>query len=360
MRGGALFFATSAVMMALAGCVGDEGSSDATNEPVDVAPPLDTEFELPTGDGAYQFLQDFVMQHPYRLSPGSSNARQGAPLPTMVAAREYLKETLASYNLTVVQHDYRATGANILGIQPGARWGEQWFVLSCHYDTTETTVYGAWDDGSGCAALLEMARTFSTMTWNRTLVYAFFDEEEKGLVGSAAFVKEYAANESLLLAGNINLDPPGLNWPCGDTQGKFPVQVLVPQAKVQQGVPGYDTMEEAVLLALERVGVPEEFVFRGGFVFVGVGGAGLVGTSDHASFDRLDVPNLYIGGGPQLQAGLVQAAGYQEVHTPLDTAQELEQRCGGADLLKQAYQVAMDLTLHALRHYDAAPYARAA
>ena len=299
------------------------------------------------------------MKYPYRLAVSGPGGAAAQPTATMVQARNYLSSTLAGYGLEVVEQAYSARGTNVLGIQPGTQNAKQWVVLSCHYDTASTSVYGAWDDGAGCAALLEMARTFSTFTWNRTIVYAFFDEEESGLVGSRAFVQAYAEMENVTLAANLNFDPPSLNYPCRDAQGYFPVKIIIPQAKVGK-VSGFQELADAIEFGINASGIPREVVdYDAGIPIATVNGQGLRGTSDHANFDRADIPNVYIGGTPTTTVGPVAALTYL-LHTPLDTVQQMEARCGGADLLKGGFQTTLDLTRHAMVYFDQVAYVPAA
>ena len=59
-------------------------------------------------------------------------------------------------------------------------------------------VYGAVDPGSGTAATLEMCRALGAAVKNgwkprRTIVYASWDAEEYGLVGSTEWAEEHAS-----------------------------------------------------------------------------------------------------------------------------------------------------------------------
>ncbi len=68
-----------------------------------------------------------------------------------------------------------------------------------------TTAPGADDNGSGTAAVIEAARIFSQYSFPFTIVYALWDEEEQGLVGSAYYATQ-AANAGDSILGVINLD----------------------------------------------------------------------------------------------------------------------------------------------------------
>jgi hypothetical protein len=70
---------------------------------------------------------------------------------------------------------------------------------------TGTTAPGADDNGSGTAAVIEAARIFTQYNSRYTIIYALWDEEEQGLIGSAYYAQQAAiAGDSIM--GVINLD----------------------------------------------------------------------------------------------------------------------------------------------------------
>ncbi len=313
----------------LAGCVSEPtGSGDDDPAP---APGFSFDYEAakwPTGAGAVGFVESYVMTHPYRVSTDATQS-------FLDAARADLAALLQEDGLMVVEHDY-GSGVNILGIKNGTVDADQWIVLSAHYDTTETTVYGAWDDGAGVAALIELADATQEWEFPYTVVFAFFDEEEQGLVGSQNFVKDYLADSSIDLVANVNLDPPGLNWPCGDALGSFPVKIIHNMIKVEAGqLPRYAWLHAALEHGLNATEVP--MVVRDyspGIPIATAAGVGLRGTSDHANFDRADIANVFLGGTPTTRVGTDEAGAAvltYALHTPIDTLEQMEARCTGGE-----------------------------
>ena len=65
--------------------------------------------------------------------------------------------------------------------------------------------YGADDNASGCAAILETARILEPYQFDRTIVYAFWDEEEIGLYGSEDYASG-ASENSIDIKAVVNLD----------------------------------------------------------------------------------------------------------------------------------------------------------
>lgn len=119
-------------------------------------------------------------------------------------AADYLKQKLNSYgNLNVVEDNYSATGRNIIATQTGLSNPNDVYILSAHYDSVAN--YSADDNATGTAAILETARILSKYCIENTIIYAFWDEEEEGLIGS----KNYATDARLKnknILGVINLD----------------------------------------------------------------------------------------------------------------------------------------------------------
>ena len=84
-------------------------------------------------------------------------------------------------------------------------------LLVAHYDSVPTAA-GAADDGSGVAALLETARALRSGPPPRNdIIFLFTDGEERGLLGSQAFLR----NEPWAYAAGVvlNFDSPGSSSP---------------------------------------------------------------------------------------------------------------------------------------------------
>ncbi|MBO7238861.1 MAG: M20/M25/M40 family metallo-hydrolase [Bacteroidaceae bacterium] len=89
---------------------------------------------------------------------------------------------------------------NILAVIPGK--SKEYVVVGAHYDHVgiDTTIVGdncfngADDNASGVSAVLQIARAVKKMrkTPERSIIFAFWDGEEKGLLGSKYFVENCA------------------------------------------------------------------------------------------------------------------------------------------------------------------------
>lgn len=83
-------------------------------------------------------------------------------------------------------------GVNVVGTLPGTSNSGRRILLTAHYDHIGSSnggiCPGADDNGSGTAALLQLAEWLKAHPPAHTVVFCLFDGEEAGLYGSRAFV----------------------------------------------------------------------------------------------------------------------------------------------------------------------------
>lgn len=121
-------------------------------------------------------------------------------------AAEYIKEKLETYGLEIYDQPYSSQGRNIYAIQRGAVYPEEYFIYCAHYDAV--TFYCADDNASGVAAVLEAARILSNYQFEYSIIYALWDEEEIGLVGSDFFAEQADSND-MDIKGVLNFEMSG-------------------------------------------------------------------------------------------------------------------------------------------------------
>lgn len=85
------------------------------------------------------------------------------------------------------------TGYNVIARIPGSDYPDEWIIYGNHHDGWAN---GAMDPVSGNAALMETARTLAEMVkqgWQpkRTIIFASWDAEEWGLIGSTEWGEKY-------------------------------------------------------------------------------------------------------------------------------------------------------------------------
>jgi hypothetical protein len=100
-------------------------------------------------------------------------------------------------------------GVNLLGLVRGTAHPDRYIVVSAHYDhlgMKEGRIYdGADDNASGSAAILAIAEWAIAHPPQNSILFAWFDGEESGLLGSEAFV-ERPPIPLEKIAADVNLD----------------------------------------------------------------------------------------------------------------------------------------------------------
>ncbi len=129
------------------------------------------------------------------------------------AAAYLLAELKKLSSVTVKEHQYVYQGKGYVNLEAtiqGSDSASAQLFMGAHYDSTSsdpTLAPGADDNASGTAAILEVARAFAGCKPARTVRFLLFSNEEKGTIGSKAYVKDLKAtlpNNKLL--GYINVD----------------------------------------------------------------------------------------------------------------------------------------------------------
>lgn len=110
-----------------------------------------------------------------------------------VHAANFIRQECLRYGFVSEEIPFSQTGNNVIMYKPGSTDPKKAFLLGAHYDcvgSVQSDFQGADDNASGVAALLETARVLQAVSFPYTLVLAFWDEEELGLFGSAAFAPD--------------------------------------------------------------------------------------------------------------------------------------------------------------------------
>ena len=97
---------------------------------------------------------------------------------------------------------------NTIGIVRGTKYPDEWVVVGGHRDAWSP---GARDNVSGTVSVLESARAFATLAQGglrpaRTLLFATWDAEEWGLIGSTEWVEEMEDSLRAHVVAYINED----------------------------------------------------------------------------------------------------------------------------------------------------------
>ncbi len=129
-------------------------------------------------------------------------------------SRDWAKAKFESFGYDSVFYDSFITSAvtgsplnlqNIIAVKPGATLPDHHIIICAHKDAVQTSP-GADDNGSGSAAVLEIARVMKDIPTEATWIFALFDAEEEGLIGAGAYANAAAsAGDSIIAVLNMDM-----------------------------------------------------------------------------------------------------------------------------------------------------------
>lgn len=213
----------------------------------------------------------------------------------MGASRDF-EPVDTGYTVTAhVETDVRdMTTQNVLGMVPGSdpELSEQVIVFSAHYDhigvdesLADDTIYnGAWDNASGTAGIIALAKAFGALEEapGRSLLFLAAAAEESGSLGSAWFVANPPFERSRLVA-NFNIDMPQI----------FGVTADIAAIGVETSSLGDELREAAGRLTVTRDGTEAAVVVTGD----PNPAAGSFYRSDQVNFAKAGIPALFLNPG---------------------------------------------------------------
>jgi len=167
-------------------------------------------------------LQGFTTRHVNSIQD-SETSGVGAAFRYITREFEKIQEESRG-NLVVFPHPFTAsyngvtsTQHNVVGIINGTEQNTPAIVIGSHYDSRTNDLSdatwgpGADDNGSGVAALLEIARILSQRRPRTTLIFVAFSAEEVNRQGSVAFIRDYIQPYGITVKLMINIDTIGSN-----------------------------------------------------------------------------------------------------------------------------------------------------
>lgn len=126
-------------------------------------------------------------------------------------AIQLVKDEVKRIKIEIKQTEYDGKSHNVVVEIPGKK--NEWIVFTAHYDSTYSS-HGAYDNMSGCAGLLGIMEQMKNKENNYGLRFVFCGSEERGLLGSRAYVRDHV-EELKDVVLNINFDM------IGTYMGKF-------------------------------------------------------------------------------------------------------------------------------------------
>ena len=137
------------------------------------------------------------------------------------------------------------TISNVIATLPGSSKKDEWIVRGNHYDGW---VFGASDPLSGEVAMMSEAKALGALWksgWRpkRSIVYASWDGEEPGLLGSTEWVEENIAELRKKAVVYINSDSNGRGYLGADGSGQFTSLISQIAADVKDPATGASVAE---------------------------------------------------------------------------------------------------------------------
>lgn len=297
------------------------GCATPTNEPASsgdsVLPDFSgvTEPEFDTSR-ARLWWEEFVKNHPGRHTGSPTNIQASEALAADLEKAGYQAKTFyytPSYAVlppgqpSPVPAGIRA----VIGIKIGSTQPEHVVAWVAHYDSHQSTIYAAYDDGSGTAVAMELARALASYNNSKTLMPIFFDAEELGLTASQAFVEQAMNDKKYSFDMVIGHDMTGINcpgheWPMYQMMGENFVDALLP-------------IERALYKDHLQLDVGEGEDAKNCIVLLDKHDR----NSDERRFKEAGVPILRMAGGRK-------PGDYPAYHKPNDTVEFVYEFTGGA------------------------------
>src|SRR3954466_13944613 len=226
------------------------------------------------------------------LASDSLNGRQNAT-PGSTAAQNFLIDALKGYGAVGLVSSktgdaaYRQTftdGTNVLGLIKGKDLPNEYVIVGGHYDhlgnscrnvsAADNICNGATDNAAGAAAALEVGRALAKIPGgpHRSVIIAFWDREEDGLLGSQYYTQHPLVPNANVVA-YVNFDIQGSN--------------LLPSLRTSSFAVGAETggarLTQAVQAAVGTTTLNTHLVSS---IFG-------QGRSDYVNFTSVGIPNVF-------------------------------------------------------------------
>ncbi len=122
-------------------------------------------------------------------------------------AFDLVRDNPETVTLTVCQTKTTGRSHNVIAQLDGSDRADEVIVLTAHYDSVQTST-GVYDNGAGSVILMELLRSFALHRPRRTLRFIWCGSEERGLLGSHAYVQQHREQLDAVRL-NINVDVAG-------------------------------------------------------------------------------------------------------------------------------------------------------
>jgi hypothetical protein len=220
-----------------------------------------------------RFVKKIFKAEDRNLRKYLKNIKKGIP------ASFEMKSTL---NLKYETESEKAHCKNVVALIPGSdpQLRDEYIIISAHLDhvgigraiKNDSIYNGAWDNASGSAGILELAKMLieSSVKFKRSIVFLWLTAEEKGLLGSHYFA-HYPTIPKEKIVANINLDMMG---------GFFEAKDIIPMGYRMSNISeAIDFATNTLNLSVNDSATQIEQYFE---------------NSDHFSFIQQGIPSVFI------------------------------------------------------------------
>lgn len=274
---------------------------------------------LPAISPAQSELADRLATHVKFLS-GTIGERNVERANSLRAALEYARTDFRRNAYAASEHPYSLQGhevSNLEAILPGSGSENESVIVGAHYDSVSGTV-GADDNGTGVAAVLELARMLQGSKLRKSVRFVLFVNEEPpyfqtDTMGSLVYARQLR-RDNVAVSAMISLEMLGYYSDSPASQ-KYPalLGMFYPGRGNFIGFVGESNSPDLVRRAVRRFRETTSFPSEG--VAAPAEWPG-VGWSDHWSFWQANYPAIMI-----TDTALFRNPYY---HTPRDTADKLD------------------------------------
>ena len=154
-----------------------------------------------TYDGNANYVDEDIDQRELRSYVHQGNKIPGVNINAKAAIR-LVENGAKQAKIVLDQNEYEGESHNVVLDLPGE--STDTIVFTAHYDSTPLS-QGAYDNMSGSIGLLALAEYFSAHSHRASLRFVWCGSEERGLLGSKAYVAAHEAELDPIVL-NINLD----------------------------------------------------------------------------------------------------------------------------------------------------------
>ncbi|MHB8585041.1 MAG: M28 family metallopeptidase [Thermoplasmatota archaeon] len=277
--------------------------------------------------------ETFVNTHPERETQTPTNQVAAGDLARDLEMMGYQTKTLYYVPATGGRSPTTQGIRAVVGIRRGLTQPDHAIAVIAHYDSVVTTIYGAYDDGSGTSDVMETARVLAAYPNQKTIMIIFFDAEEEGLLASSYFAKEASGNANETFDMVIGHDMTGINCP----GYHWPMAQFIGERYLAEIKPVLEALYAEKLSPAENQCISFQDQDNR--------------NSDELSFKAAGVPILRLAGG-------LNATDYPAYHMPTDTVAFVENFTGGPANYEKGVNLTVTATYWAVATYDRLPSLR--